>query len=72
MTSRSTVDIPRVSISASVLIDTTQIVYECLIYVQWCQLKMLNDREVARILGIIQDTGCNLQVLTLVGAKAWG
>lgn len=72
MTSHSTVDIPRVSISASVLIDTTQIVYECLIYVQWCQLKMLNDREVARILGIIQDTSCNLQVLTLVGAKAWG
>lgn len=72
MTSHSTVDIPRVSISASVLIDTTQIVYECLVYVQWCQLKMLNDREVARILGIIQDTSCNLQVLTLVGAKAWG
>ena len=72
MTSHSTVDIPRVSISASVLIDTTQIVHECLVYVQWCQLKMLNDREVARILGIIQDTSCNLQVLTLVGAKAWG
>lgn len=72
MTSHSIVDIPRVSISASVLIDTTQIVYECLVYVQWCQLKMLNDREVARILGIIQDTSCNLQVLTLVGAKAWG
>ena len=72
MTSHSIVDIPRVSISVSVLTDTTQIVYECLVYVQWCQLKMLNDREVARILGIIQDTSCNLQVLTLVGAKAWG
>lgn len=67
MTSHSTVDIPRVSISASVLINTTQIVYECLVYVQWYQLKMLNDREMARILGTVRQ----LQ-LTLVSTKTWG
>ena len=67
MTGCSIVDIPRVSIYASVLIDLTQIVYECLVYVQWYQLKMLNDREMARILGTVRQ----LQ-LTLVSTKTWG
>ena len=67
MTGCSIVDMPRVSIYASVLIDITQIVYECLVYVQWYQLKMLNDREMARILGTVRQ----LQ-LTLVSTKTWG